>query len=248
MLTYSESRRTNLNRPRVSRRHCQGFSIVELLVGVAIGLFILTGASLLYVNNLGNTRLLLIQARMDQDLRSAMDLITRDLRRGAYWADSLSDTATSTSVSASNPYTAVTVAGSASAATIAYRYDLPASTAASAPADIDERTFGFRLTSTDQAIGRIQMDIGDSDGSGNWQTITDINIVSVIDFSITSTATEIDIRRACTPVCTGSGCPSVTVRTFNIVLQGRSQIDPSIVKTLQSQVRVRNDEIAGACI
>lgn len=239
MLIFTPHRHILAFRRSNARRGCRGFSIVELLVGVAIGLFILTGASLLYVNNLGNSRMLLAQARMDQDLRSAMDLITRDLRRGAYWVDSLKGTTTTASAATPNTYAAVTVSGSASAATIAYSYD----DSDSATTGLNERTFGFRLTSTNPSVGRIEMDIG----SGNWQAVTDLNIMSITAFAITETATAIDVSTACTTICAGAACPSITVRTYNIVLTGRSRVDPAMVRTLQSQVRVRNDAIAGAC-
>lgn len=230
MLNYSQNRNNRIHRSSSLRRLSRGFSIVELLVGVAIGLFILTGASLLYVNNLGNSRLLLMQARMDQDLRSAMDLITRDLRRGAYWVDSLKGTTTNASAAAANPYAAV----STTAATIAYRYD----DAASATTDLAARTFEFELVD-----GALKMKLGAS----NPQTITDTNIMTVTAFDITETATAIDVSTACTTACTGAGCPSITVRTYNIVLTGTSRVDPAMVRTLRSQVRVRNDAIAGAC-
>ena len=244
MLNHTHQRYNAPSRRAGARRHSRGFSIVELLVGVAIGLFILTGASLLYVNNLGNSRLLLIQARMDQDLRSAMDLITRDLRRGAYWVDSLKGTATTASAATPNTYAAVSVSGSASAATIAYSYDDVSSTTT----NLDERTFGFRLTNTNPSFGRIEMDLGNSAGTGNWQAVTDVNIVSITEFSITEEATAIDVSAACTATCTlGAGCPRITVRTYDIRLTGTSRVDPAMVRSLRSQVRVRNDAIAGAC-
>lgn len=239
MLTFSPHRHTSLFRRGSARRRCRGFSIVELLIGVAIGLFILTGASLLYVNNLGNSRLLLAQARMDQDLRSAMDLITRDLRRGAYWVDSLKGTTTTALATIPNTYSAVTVSGSASAANIAYSYD----DSDSATTDVNERTFEFKLTSTNPSFGRIEMKIG----SGPWQAVTDVNTMSITAFDITETATAIDVSTACTTACAGATCPRITVRTYNIVLTGTSRVDPAMVRTLRSQVRVRNDAIAGAC-
>ena len=70
-----------------TRRHRgqRGLSIVELLIGLAIGLFIVGGAIKLFVDNLTNNRRLLLETRVNQDLRAAADLIARDLRRAGYW-------------------------------------------------------------------------------------------------------------------------------------------------------------------
>ena len=213
----------------------RGFSIIEMMVGVAIGLFLLAGASLLFVGNITNSRLLLIQARIDQDLRSTMDLITRDLRRGAYWSNSISGTTTTSSTATSNPYSTIGIAGTNSAPEIDYLYDNSTGSATTTA-----RTFGFKR---DAATNAIQMNIG----GNNWQTLTDTNIVNISTFTITPTVTAIDISAACAKTCVGSTCPSVTVRTYNIVLTGTSKIDSAVTRTLRSQVRVRNDALAGVC-
>ena len=223
------------NKRSVSRRQSRGFSIVEMLVGVAIGLFVLSSASLIFVGNITNSRLLLIQTRIDQDLHSTMDLITRDLRRGAYWVNSLTGTTTTGSAATANPYSAVAITGITSAPEIDYLY-----ANSTDDSSVATRTFGFKLNSATNAI---QMNLG----SANWQTLTDTNIVSINTFTITPTVTTIDISAACPKTCTGSTCPSVTVRTYNIVLIGTSKIDSAVTRTLRSQIRVRNDALAGTC-
>ena len=63
------------------RRHQHGLSIVELMVGLAIGLVIVAAALLALAHHLRENRSLLMEARLMQDLRTASDLIARDLRR-----------------------------------------------------------------------------------------------------------------------------------------------------------------------
>ncbi|MBC7956050.1 MAG: prepilin-type N-terminal cleavage/methylation domain-containing protein, partial [Cytophagales bacterium] len=63
------------------RRHQQGLSIVELMVGMAIGLVIVAAALFALTHHLRTNQSLLIEARLMQDLRTASDLIARDLRR-----------------------------------------------------------------------------------------------------------------------------------------------------------------------
>ncbi|MES1161637.1 MAG: prepilin-type N-terminal cleavage/methylation domain-containing protein, partial [Rhizobacter sp.] len=65
--------------------HQHGLSLIELMIGVAIALFIAVAGSTLLVGHLRENRALLLEARLTQDLRTAADLITRDLRRAGYW-------------------------------------------------------------------------------------------------------------------------------------------------------------------
>ena len=225
-----------------SRRLSIGMSIVELLIGVAIGLFILAGASAMFVSNVTNSRRLLIEARINQDLRATMDLVTRDLRRGGYWGNSLAGTQAtgSASVTQKNPYSTVTSTGT-SQIDYAYTRDTTENNVLDAGAE----QFGFRLNTTANAI---QMNVG-----GAWQTLTNTDILSIptSGFTITPTETIIDIRAACAKTCTDTllapTCPRVQVRTYNIVLTGTSKTDLAVSRTLRSQVRVRNEATTGAC-
>lgn len=65
-----------------------GFTLVELLVGLALGLLVLAAALTLLAQQTHEQRALLVEARLMQDLRSAADLVARDLRRAGHWADS----------------------------------------------------------------------------------------------------------------------------------------------------------------
>jgi len=224
------------------RRGSQGMSIIELLLGVAIGLFILAGANTLFVTNMINSRRLLLEARINQDLRSSMDLISRDLRRGAYWENSLAGTVASGSVSSTpaNPYSAVAVTGSTQ---IDYTYTRDATENNALDAATEQ--FGFRLNTTTHAV---EMNIG-----GIWKTLTNTDVLMIPNngFTITPTETAIDIRTACAKTCIDSvaipTCPRVQVRTYNIVLTGTSKRDSAVSRTLRSQVRVRNDALSGSC-
>ena len=221
------------------RRSSRGLSIIELLIGVAVGLFILAGASVMFVSNVTNSRKLLLEARINQDLRATMDLLTRDLRRSAYWGNSLSGT-TSVGSTASNPYAVVTVTGSTQI-DYAYSRDITENNVL----DGTTEQFGFRLNTTAHAV---QMNIG-----GTWQTLTNTDILTIPNtgLAITPTDTLIDIRTACAKTCTDTlllpSCPRVEVRTYNIVLTGISKSDATVSRTLRSQVRVRNDAMTGSC-
>lgn len=242
MLKDSRPVRTRGNARSKSRRLSLGMSIVELLIGVAVGLFILAGASAMFVGNVTNSRRLLLEARLNQDLRATMDLVTRDLRRGGYWGNSLDGTLATGSVSTTvpNPYSVVTQTGSTQ---IDYAYTRDATENNALDAGTEQ--FGFKLDTTAHAV---QMNIG-----GTWQTLTNTDILSIPNngFTITPTETAIDIRAACAKTCTDTvlapSCPRIQVRTYSIVLTGTSKTDSAVSRTLRSQVRVRNDALSGSC-
>ena len=224
------------------RRLARGMSIIELLIGVAIGLFILAGASAMFVSNVTNSRQLLLESRFNQEMRSTMDLISRDLRRSAYWANSLKGTTAvgSSSLTQRNEYASVTLTDSNQ---IGYAYSRDATE--NDALDGATEQFGIKLDTGTQAI---QFFIGDT-----WRTVTDTNILRIPNTGlvITPTVTAIDIRAACSKPCTDSSsaptCPKILVRSYNIVLTGNSAANAAVSRTLRTQVRVRNDAVTGSC-
>jgi type IV pilus assembly protein PilW len=127
----------------------RGISIVELMVGLTVGLIVLAGAMALFVNNTVNSRHMLVEARLNQDLRAVADLITRDVRRAGYWGNAIEGTKAVgvTTAAASNPYAGITMA----ADRIEYAYSKPTLDAGVWVEDEDNtlndntESFGFRL-------------------------------------------------------------------------------------------------------
>ena len=236
-------------------RHQRGLSIIELLVGVAVGLFILSGALMLFGDYLNNNRRLLLETRVNQDMRAAADLIARDLRRAGYWGNSTSGVVTTNSqpAAAVSPYAAV---GQTSTAPVETTYSYSQGTENNTVDSTEQ--FGFRASS-----GVLQYHAG---GAG-WQPITDSNTLTVSNFTVTPVQRCVPLHPYCTtnlatacavatcPVdangCPTSACaatcPFLKVRSYTIALQGTSTTDASVVRNLQETVRVRNDQLLGNC-
>lgn len=207
----------------------RGLSIVELMVGVAIGLFVVAGATVVVSNQLGDNRRLMLETQIQQDLRATADVIARDLRRSGYWGNAESGIwhAGATSV-ASNPFTPLGALSSGVAASaVQFGY---------APGTASDH--GFRLTS-----GVIQMYVG-----GAWQPLTDGSTLRVTDFQVTLNSHDIDL--ACfnpCPIGSTTCPPKQTVREITVLIDGTAVHDPAVRRTARSNVRLRNDVIAGAC-
>ena len=132
---------SHLQRQRAQR----GLSIVELLVGVAVGLFIVAGSTKLFVDYLSNNRGLLLETRINQDLRAAADLVARDLRRASYWRNAEAGLSSTLGVPAvDNPYKAVNYDGGSGVLTYSYAKDNVDA--------IDASTEDFRVRRTVKAV------------------------------------------------------------------------------------------------
>lgn len=227
----------NLSR---SRRRQAGLSLPEFMVGIVIGLFVVAGAIAMLVSNLHNSRRMLIEARVNQDLRAAADVVAREVRRAGFWENAIAGTVTTATSQATTPNPNAAVSADAGNSTITYSIarDTASGRAATDNAlDADEQ-FGFRLNG-----GVLEMQVA----QGSWQPLTDPSIVTVDNFALTPTETVLDIRSACAKPCVGTTCPTVTVRSYAIALRGTATHDSSVSRTLLERVRVRNDAMAGTC-
>jgi type II secretory pathway component PulJ len=69
---------------RQQRSHQCGETLMGLLVGLAVGLGVLAGGSVLLANQLRGHRMALQDSHLQHDLRSAMDWISRELGQAHY--------------------------------------------------------------------------------------------------------------------------------------------------------------------
>ena len=224
---------------RVRRRQV-GLSMVELMVGVAIGLFIVAGAAMLAATQLGENRRLLLETQLQQDLRATADIITRELRRSGSTAATENFVWSSVNPSAvPNPYAPVTVSGGGTRVD----YNYTRTTAATSPS-------AFQLLST----GKVQTRLP---GAVSWQDLTDGQAIVVTSFSVTprevdepTPAAPNPRRLPCPRLCADgtSNCwPVLKVRELQIDISAHAAADPTVRRSLRSIVRQRNDEITGSC-
>lgn len=216
----------------------RGVSLVELMVGVAVGLMVVAGASFVAVNQLGDNRRLLLETQVQQDLRAAADMVVRDLRRAGFWgaAETGAWQGDDPNVAA-NPYAEITPADAGAAVEqVDFRYS-PAA-AEDNVVDADREQFGFKLEG-----GSIKMRIG-----GVWQSLTDTNALEVTRFDIS--VERQTVQQACFNECPGGGTacwPTQDVRRFTVEIAGRAVNDAAVQRSVRDSVRLRNDTRNGAC-
>jgi type IV pilus assembly protein PilW len=215
----------------------RGVSLVELMVGLAIGLFIVAGTLTMFANQVGSSRQLLQQARLHQEMRSVMDLVTRDLRRAGAWDNAASRTVLGSALT--NGYQDIVVWPNRDRIEHRFTRDATVPQPENNIADSNEQ-FGFKLEG-----GILKMRLG---GAG-YQPLTDPAVIRVTSFYVDWPATplQLQLASACRGTCTGAACPTLTVRQYTISMEAEMTNDSAVKRKLATTVRPRNDAITGAC-
>lgn len=171
----------------------KGMTLVELMLGLAVGLIVMGSIFSIYLSTVENNARMLSNSKLNQELSALMNVMTNDIRRAGYWGNI---PPAGLSSPQGNPFaqvddTALEVhAGNApqgamgSGDCVIYTYD------ADADGVLDNADIrGFRLNN-----GVVQMrERGDTasnpthdscaDGAGTWRDVTDGNLISITALS-----------------------------------------------------------------
>ena len=219
-----------LRRPSKRRPLPRGLSLVELMVGITVGLFIVAAATVLVAGQLGENRKLMLDTQLQQDMRATADIITRELRRVGAWRDAQNGLAYPSAESQENLFATMTPSAAGTVNDVTFLYDRSTT---------EQGPWGFRLNT---ATGVIQTRLGPS---VSWQDLTDRNVMQVTAFSIQierEPGQVLPCPRLC-PSGDTSCWPVLQVRNFVVTIQARSRTDASITRSIRSTARARNDWI-----
>ncbi|MBV1786687.1 prepilin-type N-terminal cleavage/methylation domain-containing protein [Marinobacterium sp. D7] len=210
----------------------RGFTLIELMIALLLGLIVTGIAISMYVSTLGITRQTVTSVRLSQELRTVMDMMVRDIRRSGYWAGT---------VIANNPHAGVVSGGlpvnvftspnssdSNSCVVLSYDYDADGSATI-------EHLMGYRMDDAQSAVEVLWASSSTLTGGvncsvlpGNWQNLTDES---------TTVITQLLFER----LPSAASFASAAARSIRITLRGESASDNRLVKELIEEVRVRND-------
>ena len=238
--------------------HClrqRGLSLVELMVGITIGMVVVAGASLMLTQQITEHRRLVLETQVQQDLRATADLMLRELRRAGSWATPQRGVWAPGPVGVAdpmtNPYAATDPPTAQLSNRVEYSYsratDRLNSSAAPSPAHAEDNVmtssterFGFRLQD-----GVMQFRLGD-----RWQPLTDGNTLLITAFNVRLNVQSLPLESFCeTPCPVGSAVcpPHLLVRSFDIGMTGHAAHDARVIRSIHLTSRVRNDQVAGSC-
>lgn len=209
----------NTLRPRPAQR---GATLVAILIGIVVGLIVITGGIVFYVNNVTANRFVLAASRLDLELMSAMDAMTREIRRAQYiasaetgrhrvpCADVFCDAADDFSLQGGDAANGF--------ARIDFSYDRRDQGTGNAAVQNDDECTGFRLNG-----GAVEMKTRCS-GDGGWLPLTD---------PATTVVTALNLGVDC------SESASFYNRTATVTLTGHLAGEPGRTRRLEQAVQVR---------
>lgn len=234
----------------------RGLTLVELMVGITIGLIITAGASLMAVNQIGEHRRITVEVQMQQDLRLIADIVAQQIRRAGFrgwselgvWVPEPAGGAPMPAMeSTDNPFDALAASDGGKTLTFVYETNpvlgKPRSDATSYADDVNDADYGgFKIDD-----GELKMQLG----RGNWQPISD---KSSYRFDSARSSFKISMQSQslgefCDLPCNGlANCPpQQDLRTITVTLVATSVLLPDVTRTIQIEERVRSDKITGTC-
>lgn len=250
-------------------RQQSGFTLIELMISMTIGLIVIAAATTIVVTNMGAQRDSADMISLNQDMRAIANLMTRDIRRAGFLTSEPEDNG---ALLLANPFfddstvgatTDISVLDSGNCLLFSYNRDDD-----NPPViDANER-LGFRLSG-----GALQMRTEGTtneacDTEAEWETISGPRLTfaeitftpSVQALNVTSMQTDsdndgvadgdddgnglCDATEACQTCVSGESC--LYVRSISYTLIGHLNSDSNIEMSLSEVVRIRNDKFVEA--
>jgi type IV pilus assembly protein PilW len=221
-----------------------GASLMEVLIAMSISLVVTASMVALMANSLGSTTRIVHMTKLTDDMRVAMQMMTRDLRRTSYNANALlcygnEDCALDGSITAAAD---VQIIGGD-----CLWFDMDRGHDGDSTND---EAGGFRrraATVGDETIGWIEMYTGatqpsctEADGADGWVAITDPEKINITAFTVDDSLsyTQLVLQDV------NDNEVSQRVRKIRMNLQGQLVLQPTITRTMQDIISVRNDFIS----
>ena len=214
-----------------------GMSLMEILIAMSLSLVVTASMVALMSNSLGSTARIIKMTRLSDDMRIAMQMMSRDVRRTSYNANAM--------------YCYANLdCGTDGAATLAGDITINAGnecftflTDRDSDGDSTENDAGgFRRVSTG-GVGVIEMWTGDAApdctvaaGAGSWVQITNPDNMDIFAFSV-----DDDLSYTQEIFNDGTNSLSQRIRKIRMNMRGRLVMDNTIVRRIEDVIAVRND-------
>ncbi|MBA4217252.1 MAG: hypothetical protein C0460_07975 [Methylibium sp.] len=249
----------------------RGLGLIELMVGITVGLIVAAGASLVAVNQINEHRRLMLEIQVQQDLRTAADLVQQELRRAGFrgradlgvWSPPQGvgtlkqlearpasvnefmpvDTSDTRNL-IRRPLLVSKSDTTGTVMTFVYAQGTPYS-----PTGVPD-SGEYRGFKWDKSTGVLSLALGlGATLQPNWQPITDPDSVTITNFDVSVVTQSVSLGQFCENACNAGtpNCPVQEVYRVNFTLTGKAKHDANVVRTLTGTERVRAAAINGAC-
>jgi type IV pilus assembly protein PilW len=207
----------------------KGLTLIELMIAMLLSILVTGMIISMFTSSIGGHAQAIRTMRLNQDMRIAMDMMVRDIRRAGYWSGTnVASNPHATALSGSLPIGIFDFGvGTDNCVIVSYDEDIDGSTAA-------EEFFGFRLNGNDlESLNSTSAAVANptcaSAFSNGWNDLLDSNTVRVNTLSFTRY-----------PLTAASFAASPN-KTVTITLDASSLLDTNIRTVIIEEVRVRNE-------
>lgn len=214
-----------------------GATLIETMISLALSVLVISAMVVLMSNSMGTATRVIQMSQLTDELRNVMSMVTRDVRRANYSANSAycyANADCGLSGNISPQFADILVADDDSCIIFGLDRDFDGNSAT-------DNAGGFRMVETN-GIGRVEMWTGDNSPTcttGNsWVAVTDPDFIDVTTFS----ADDDDSFNASV---SGSGGSTITNRTrrVHVQIEGELIMDRTITRRIEDVIKVRNDMI-----
>ena len=199
----------------------RGASLVELMIAMALGLAALAAMTSLVGYGIGMNARLLANSRLNEEVNAIGQLLTRDIKRAGYNADTIAmvtDPAASPSLFA-NSLVVSELPGEAANSCLIFAYDRNSNGLVDTVGT--NENFGFRLND-----GAVEIRIGGAACADlGWQSLSDTSVVNITDLTFTLNQTTSN---------------SVISTQVDIFLQGELTRNDNFSRQFSANFLVRN--------
>ena len=199
----------------------RGASLVELMIAMALGLTALAAMTSLVGSGIGMNARLLASSRLNEEVNAIGQLLTRDIKRAGYNADTIAmvtDPTASPSLFA-NSLVVSEFPGEAANSCLIFAYDRNSNGVIDTVGT--NENFGFRLND-----GAVEIRIGGATCEvGGWQNLSDTSVVNITDLTFTLNQTTAN---------------SVISTQVDIFLQGELTRNDNFSRQFSTNFLVRN--------
>jgi type IV pilus assembly protein PilW len=204
----------------------KGLTLIELMIALLLSLLVMGMVISMFTSSIGGHAQAIRTMRLNQDMRIAMDMMVRDIRRAGYWAGTnAASNPHATVLSGSSP---IFISATNDCILVSYDYD---STVASG------EFFGYKIQGNElRGLKRdtapvANPDCDDFTAPNDWQNLLDNNTIRVNSLAFASY-----------PVLAASFAASPN-KSVTITLDATSLLDTvnDIRTVITEEVRVRNE-------
>jgi type II secretory pathway component PulJ len=231
-------------KPGTFNKRQSGASLMEVLVAMSISLVVTAAMISLMASSLSSTTRIVQMTKLTDDMRVALQMMSRDVRRSSYNANSMlcyanDDCASDGAITAAADINLVDLDSDSVNDCFTFLMDRDHDGDST-----EDNAGGFRRV-TSGGVGVIEMWTGDSApdctdaaGSAGWVQITNPENMDIFDFSIDD---DLSYSQGILFDSDGNAIVTQRVRKVRMDIQGRLVLDNSISRQMEDIIAVRND-------